>query len=78
MDKVSFYQSKKFLAMPVGISAILITLEFFEEFFIKNPNAIYVVIPAITLLSIVYSLVEASVDNARVKNGGNNDGQSES
>lgn len=78
MDKVNFYQSKKFLALPVGISAILITLEFFEEFFIQNPNAIYVIIPAITLLSIVYSLVEASVDNTRTKNGGNNDRQPKS
>jgi len=49
------------------------TLEFFEEFFTQNPNAVYVVFPSIVLLSIVYAVAEMVVDKARAKNGGDDD-----
>ena len=73
MDKVKFFQSKKFLSMQTGIMAIFMTLEFFEEFFTQNPNAVYVVFPSIVLLSIVYAVAEMVVDKARATNGGDDD-----
>lgn len=69
MDKTKFYQSKKFLNMQAGIVAIFMTLEFFEDFFATNPNAIFVIFPSITLLSIAYLFAEMSVDKARAKGG---------
>lgn len=75
MDKTAFFKSKKFLSMQSGLVAILITMEWFEDFFKEVPHAVYVIIPSITLLSVVYAIVEMSVDKARAKNGGNNDRQ---
>jgi len=72
MDRVKFFQSKKFLSMQSGLMAIFMALEFFEDFFAKNPNAVYVVFPSIVLLSIVYAVAEMVVDSARVKSGGGN------
>lgn len=73
MSKVNFYQSKKFLNMQAGVFAIFMALELFEDFFAANPNAIFVIFPSITLLSIAYLFAEMSVDKARAKNGGGND-----
>lgn len=73
MDKTRFFQSKKFLSMQSGLMAIFMALEFFEDFFTANPNAVYVVFPSIVLLSIVYAIAEMVVDSARAKNGGDND-----
>lgn len=67
MSKVNFYQSKKFLSMQTGLVAIFMALELFEDFFATNPNAVYVIFPSITILAVVYALVEMSVDKARAK-----------
>ena len=75
MSKVNFYQSKKFLSMQTGLVAIFMALELFEDFFARNPNAVYVIFPSITILAIVYALVEMSVDKARAKNGGVNESE---
>ncbi len=75
MNKVHFYQSKKFLSLQTGIVAIFAAIELFEDFFTTNPNAVYVIFPAITILSITYALVEMSVDKARAKNGGANESE---
>ena len=61
--------------MQSGMMAIFLTLEFFEDFFTANPDAVYVIFPSIVLLSVVYAIAEMVVDTARAKNGGGNDGK---
>ncbi len=70
MDKTKFFQSKKFLSMNTGLVAIFMALELFEDFFNVNPNAVYVIFPSITILAVVYALVEMSVDKTRAKSEG--------
>lgn len=57
-----FKFSKKMTMATGGVAGILMALQWFQDFFINCPTALYVALPCITLVACVHIFTQGQVD----------------